>query len=298
MRRKETKPGAPIEPPVGPDIEAWIDRVLTEDIGSGDVTSDALVPAEASAAARIVAREPCVIAGLPIASRIFERLDRRTQIEPYFADGDSVLGGNDLLRLTGRARSLLTAERTALNVFQRLCGIATLTRRFVDRAAGRVEIRDTRKTTPGLRRLEKYAVRCGGGVNHRAGLYDRFLIKDNHRVFWARSAQASLALAVQEARAHRPDLEVVIEVETEGELEEALGGRPDWVLLDNMEPNQLRRCVALCAGRARLEASGCVTLDRLDAIADTGVDAVSVGALTHSAPAIDLSLEFEQAGTP
>lgn len=280
-------------PPYGPDEEAWIARALAEDIGSGDVTSEALVPADATASARILARDPCVAAGLPLARRIFERLDRRVQVEENASDGYSLKPDETLLRIAGRARALLTAERTVLNVLQRLSGIATLTRRFVDRAAGRAQILDTRKTTPGLRRLEKYAVRCGGGINHRMGLYDRLLIKDNHRAFWTRGNTASLADAVRDARAFRPGLPVEIEVENEEELLDALAGKPDWVLLDNMTPDRIRHCVQICAGRARLEVSGGITLDTIDAIADTGIDAISVGALTHSAPAVDLSMEFQ-----
>ena len=283
-------------PPTFPaDFDAWLDRVLAEDIGAGDATTEALVPPGAAAAARIVARTPCIVAGIPIARRLFARLDPEVRFTAGRSDGDAAGAGETVLRIEGHARAILTGERTALNLLQRLGGIATLTRRFVETAGPGVQVLDTRKTTPGLRWMEKYAVRCGGGANHRAGLYDRILIKDNHRAFWTRGDAVPLADAVRAARARHPGLPIEIEVESEAELDDALEGGPDWVLLDNMPTDRLRRCVVRTAGHARLEASGGVTLETVATIAATGVDAVSVGALTHSAPSVDLSLEFEGA---
>jgi len=196
--------------------------------------------------------------------------------------------------LEGRARSILAAERVALNFLQRLSGIATLTRRFVEKAGPfGVQVLDTRKTAPTLRVLEKYAVLCGGGSNHRFGLFDRILIKDNHRAAWSRHGAGGLGGAVKEARARFPRHIIEIEVENEDELEQVLPAKPDWIMLDNMPPARLERCVALARGRCKIEASGGVTLDTIEAVARTGVDAVSIGALTHSAPAADFSLEFQ-----
>ncbi len=251
------------------------------------------MPPSARAAARIVARAPGVICGTDLARAVFRAVDSRIRCRIVLADGARAAAGAVVMELSGPARGLLTAERTALNILQRLSGIATLTRRFVEAVAPHpAAILDTRKTTPGMRALEKYAVRCGGGQNHRFGLFDRILIKDNHRAFWAGAARRSLADAVRAARARYPRLLIEIEVDSEAELRDALEGRPDWVLLDNMSPAHLRRCVRLCAGRARTEASGGVTLKNVRAVAATGVDAISVGALTHSAPALDLSMEF------
>jgi len=208
-------------------------------------------------------------------------------------EGQSCAAGQTLARLTGNARAILTGERTALNFLQRLCGIATQTRRYVD-AVGTypTKILDTRKTTPGLRLFEKYSVLCGGGANHRFGLYDRVLIKDNHRRLWHDGAPDCLDLAVAAARQRFPELQVEVEVESLAELRSALKGRPEWVLLDNMPCDLMRTCVELTRGIAKIEASGGITLDRVRDVAATGVDAVSIGGLTHSAPAVDLSLEW------
>jgi nicotinate-nucleotide pyrophosphorylase (carboxylating) len=266
---------------------------LREDVGRGDATTQALVPAAARTRAAIVARHACVVCGAAVAREVFRQVDSRIRCTVKVRDGAGAKPGDTLIVLEGPARGILTAERVALNFMQRMTGIATLTREFVLRAAPHgAAILDTRKTTPGLRALEKYAVKCGGGANHRFGLFDRVLIKDNHRALWAGSGRKSLANAVRAARARHPRLVVEIEVESEAELRDALEARPDWILLDNMTPARLRRCVKLNAGRAKLEASGGVTLATIARIAATGVDAVSVGALTHSAPAADLSLEF------
>ena len=277
-----------------PVIEQLIRRELEEDIGGGDVTSETLVDETAEARAVILAKGDAVLSGLGVAERVFQLLDPGVAAQRLAADGEPMVPGRRVLELKGRARSLLAAERTALNFLQRMSGIATLTRQFIRHtAAHKVQILDTRKTTPGLRRLEKYAVLCGGGTNHRYGLNDRILIKDNHRQFWTAPGGRSLADAVRTARQRFPDRVLEIEVDSEAELAEVLPACPDWVLLDNMTPAALKHCVKLAAGRCKLEASGGVTLDTVAAIAATGVDAVSIGALTHSAPAADFSLEFE-----
>jgi nicotinate-nucleotide pyrophosphorylase (carboxylating) len=226
---------------------------------------------------------------------VFRRLDRRVHVEPLVRDGDAVHAGTVCFRIRGPARALLTGERTALNFLQRLSGIATHTRAFVRRVRRYgTAILDTRKTTPGWRHLEKYAVRCGGGQNHRQGLWDAVLIKDNHRRFWVQSGSGrTLAEAVRAARRACPGRTIEIEVDTLDELRDVLEGQPDWILLDNLSPALLRQCVRETRGRARLEASGGVQLERVAAIAATGVDAISVGSLTHSAPAVDFSMEFE-----
>lgn len=277
------------------DVTRLIDLALAEDLGdAGDVTTLALVPPTARTSARIIAREELVVCGGGLAEAVFRRFDAGVAFEALVPDGGRVPAGGDVARITGLAAGILTAERTVLNFMQRLCGIATLTARFVALAAPHgTRILDTRKTTPGMRRLEKYAVTCGGGVNHRFGLYDRVLIKDNHRRFWVQDGRPTLDAAVRAARTAYPGLAVEVEVETEAELLNVLEARPEWILLDNMSPERLRRCVALCAGRSQLEASGGIRLENVAAVASTGVDAISLGCLTHSAPSVDLSLEFE-----
>lgn len=269
-------------------------RALCEDVGSGDATSRALVPARAKALAVVVAREDGVLSGLDVARTVFRLVSPTLRVTAGARDGDPVRAGDVVLRLDGPARAILTGERTALNFLQRLSGIATLTRAYVEAVRPLpVRVLDTRKTTPGLRVLEKAAVAHGGGTNHRFGLYDRVLIKDNHLAFWRAAGRgASLADAVRTARRRNPGLDVEIEVETEADLRDALEGRPDWILLDNMTPAQLRRCVRIAAGRAKLEASGGITLRTVRRVAASGVDALSVGALTHSARALDFALDW------
>jgi nicotinate-nucleotide pyrophosphorylase (carboxylating) len=270
-----------------------IREALREDIGAGDVTSLALVPASASVTAEIISRGNYLISGATVAKAVFLAVDGRLRCTTLIPDGRRAGPGQSIARIRGCARSILTAERTALNFAQRMTGIATLTGRFVEEVKPyRTMILDTRKTTPGLRALEKYAVLCGGGCNHRIGLHDRFLIKDNHRRLWRRGGKARLDEAVAVCRRRFPGLAVEVEVESARELESALKGRPEWVLLDNMSPAALKRCVALCRGRAKLEASGGIALANVRAVAASGVDAVSLGCLTHSAPAADLSLEI------
>jgi nicotinate-nucleotide pyrophosphorylase (carboxylating) len=260
------------------NIRSW----LAEDVGTGDVTSAAVVDEDALCEARIVVKEPGVVCGLEVAAAVFEALG--AQLEPLVADGDRV-EPNPVARVDGPARAVLTGERLALNLLGRLSGIATLTRRFVEAVEGTgATILDTRKTTPGLRELEKHAVRCGGGTNHRLGLFDGALIKDNHL-----RLVGSIGEAV--GRARGTGLLVEIECDTLDQVAEALEAGADRILLDNMSPDELRAAVALVDGRAELEASGGVTLETVRAVAETGIDFISVGALTHSAPALDCSLE-------
>ena len=275
-------------------VRELIERELREDIGPGDATTLALVDAGAMARARIVARHDLVLAGGGIAAEVFRIVDANVQVDVLVPDGESVAEGTPVLAVAGPARAILTAERTALNLLQRMTGIATATECLVRIVLdyGTI-ILDTRKTVPGLRRLDKYAVACGGGTNHRAGLHDAILIKDNHLVFWRQSHKGTLADAVAAARAAYPGLKIEIEVDTLAQLQEALPGKPDWVLLDNMSPETVAEAVALCVGTCRTEASGGITQDNVREYARAGVTAISIGALTHSALAADLALEFE-----
>jgi nicotinate-nucleotide pyrophosphorylase (carboxylating) len=263
-----------------PDIQAW----LAEDIGSGDVTTDTLVDEDATARAVIVAKEPGVVCGLDVAAAVFAELD--VALEPLVDEGARIEPG-PIAEVEGPARGVLTGERVALNLVGRLSGIATLTRRFVDAIQGtEAQILDTRKTTPGLRGLEKRAVAAGGGTNHRFGLYDGVLIKDNHL-----RLAGGVSAAVERMRASGTALPIEVEAETLAQVAEALDAGADIILLDNMTLEELREAVGLTARRAKLEASGGVNLDTVRAIAETGVDFVSAGALTHSARSLDVSLE-------
>lgn len=277
------------------EVRESIRLALREDLGEigVDVTSESLVPAEAVAEAHLVARENCIISGVAVAGEVFNQTDSNLEIAECVDDGTPVNAGTVVLIIRGSAKSILTAERTALNFIQRMCGVATITAEYV-KAAGNaeVDILCTRKTTPLLRPFEKYAVRCGGGVNHRYGLFDAVLIKDNHLASWERTHGIGVGEAVATARARYPELKIEVEVDTVEQLREALETRPDWVLLDNMPPPVLRECVALCRDVCKTEASGGINLETIGAIAQTGVDAISVGALTHSAPSIDLALDF------
>jgi nicotinate-nucleotide pyrophosphorylase (carboxylating) len=269
-------------------LDGVIDRALAEDAGRGDPTTDAIVPADLAAVADVVLREPGVVCGLDIALAVVRRLDPDATMEQLVGDGATVTHAPvTVARIEASARAILTAERTALNLLQRLSGIATVTRRYVDAVAGtRAEILDTRKTVPGLRRLDKLAVACGGGTNHRGDLAAAVLIKDNHVAL-----AGGVTAAVAAARAAHPDLHVQAEADTLAQVDEALAAGADSVLLDNMPLADLRAAVARTGGATRLEASGGVTLDTVRAIAETGVDAISVGALTHSVKALDISLE-------
>lgn len=269
-----------------PDLTEDIRRWLAEDVGDGDRTTDAIVPASARAAATLLIREPGVVAGLDIVRQVFAALDPALRWEPVAVDGEQVVPG-PVGRLEARARALLTGERLALNLLGRLSGVATLTRRYVDAVAGTgAVILDTRKTTPGLRAAEKWAVRCGGGANHRMGLDDAVLIKDNHLLH-----TEDLASAVLLART--TGLPVEVECDTLGQVAQALDVGADRILLDNMSLDELRAAVATVDHRVPLEASGGVTLETVAAVAATGVDLISVGALTHGARSLDVSLEID-----
>jgi nicotinate-nucleotide pyrophosphorylase (carboxylating) len=267
-----------------------ISLALDEDVGPGDRTAEAVVPAGARGVALIVAREQLVVSGVSAAARVFRALDPGCELSALLGEGDAAEAGAGVLRVRGALRALLSAERTALNLLQRLCGVATLTRRCVKALAGtRTRLLDTRKTTPGLRSLEKEAVRAGGGMNHRGALFDGVLVKDNHA-----AAAGGVGEAVRRAKAFAPLLlKVEAEVSTPAQIDEALAAGADMLLLDNLGDSDLAAAVARVAGRVPTEASGGVTLERLPRIAATGVDFVSSGALTHSAPAVDLSLIIE-----
>lgn len=274
-------------------LQALIAAALEEDVGDGDATTLALVDPQVQKKAVVLAKEDLVVSGGYAAEQVFLDLDPALEIEILAEDGRRAKKGEHVLRISGSAASVLTAERTALNLMQRMSGIATLTSAFVERVAQYgTMILDTRKTTPGLRGIEKYAVWCGGGTNHRMGLFDKVMIKDNHRHLWAGQTK-SLADAVTAAREIYPDLEIEIEVESLEELNDALRANPEWVLLDNMTPDLMAECVRVASGRAKLEASGGITLETVADAAASGVDAISLGCLTHSARAVDLSLEME-----
>ncbi len=275
-------------------IHKLVNAALAEDIGQGDVTSLAVVPENATASAVMRAREPLVVAGLDVAAAVFRELSKETQLTKLAADGQRVDTGASLLRVNGPARAILAGERVALNFIQRLSGIATLTAQFVEAVRHtKAKITDTRKTTPGLRVLEKYAVRCGGGHNHRLGLFDMVLIKDNHIAVLKNEKPNPIAAAVKRARAKYPDLKVEVETDTLDQVEHALDAGADVILLDNMNLVQLRLAVQKTKGRAETEASGGITLANVRAVAETGVDYISIGALTHSARAVDIALDFE-----
>jgi nicotinate-nucleotide pyrophosphorylase (carboxylating) len=272
-------------------VDKAVAEALAEDLGmGGDITTEATVPAGTRASGVIAARKAGAVAGVQLAAAAFKTIDPFVEFEVVVGDGDRVEAGGIIARVAGDARALLTAERTALNFLGRLSGIATLTARYVSAIAGtRARIVDTRKTTPGQRALEKFAVRCGGGVNHRFGLFDAVLIKDNHIV-----AAGGVGAALQRARAHAGHMvKVEIEVTSLDELDDALQLDPDAVLLDNMPLEMLKAAVAEVAGRVVTEASGGVNLETVRAIAETGVDHISVGALTHSAPVLDIGLDFD-----
>jgi nicotinate-nucleotide pyrophosphorylase (carboxylating) len=280
-------PFEPLEPGLYREL---VRRALAEDFGWGDVTTEGVIRPGQKGKAVLLAKSPCVIAGLDLFCESFRQLDPGMAVTLHRKDGDWCETGTEVATLLGDAAALLTAERTALNFIQRLSGTATMTRRFVDAAAGRITVLDTRKTTPGLRAVEKYAVRAGGGVNHRGGLDQGVLIKDNH---------IRLAGGVREAvtrmKAANRELPTEVEAQSLAQVDEALAAGAEIILLDNLSTPDIIAAVAKCHGRAKTEISGGVTLDRLPELAATGADYVSVGALTHSAPAIDLSLEIEPA---
>ena len=274
------------EPP--PDISHCIQRALEEDIGAGDVTTDSIVPVGSTLRGRIVAKQEGIVAGLEVASEVFRVLNSEIIFNAQVEDGSRVPKAAVLAQVEGEARALLTGERTALNFLGRMSGIATLTRQFVEAVAGTgATILDTRKTAPGLRSLDKLAVRLGGGENHRTGLFDMVLIKDNHIDF-----AGSITGAVERARASGTTLPIEVETRTLDNVREALELGVERILLDNMSPETMREAVGMSKGRAKLEASGNVTLENVLEVARTGVDFISVGALTHSPRVFDLSLEW------
>ncbi|HEV2748746.1 MAG TPA: carboxylating nicotinate-nucleotide diphosphorylase [Allosphingosinicella sp.] len=279
----------------GFDLASFVNRVLAEDLGEGgDVTSAATVPADARFEAVMATREPVTIAGLPLAALFFRALDAEAAIEQLVQDGATVAAGTELMRLSGKARPILAAERSALNSVQHLTGIATLTRRYADAIAGTgCILLDTRKTVPGLRVLEKYAARMGGAHNHRMRLDDGVLIKDNHI-----AVAGGIAKAVRAARSAGLALPVQVEVDRIDQIEPALAAGADRLLLDNMKPATLHKAVALVAGRVPTEASGGVRLDTIRAIAESGVTYVSAGRITQSAPAADIGLDYAPSSSP
>jgi nicotinate-nucleotide pyrophosphorylase (carboxylating) len=267
------------------DVQHVVELALAEDVGAGDVTTERVVPEGTTCEGDLLVKEPGVVCGLAVAEAVFRGLDPELSFHSFASDGDQFEAPARIASIAGSAAAILTGERTALNLLGRLSGIATLTRRFVDEIEGTgAAVLDTRKTTPGLRALEKYAVRRGGGHNHRFGLYDAILIKDNHL-----AVAGSIGAAVERARGS--GLPVQVEAETLDDVREALAAGADSILLDNMSSDRLARAAALVDGRAKLEASGGVSLDTIREIAETGVDFISIGALTHSARSLDVSLE-------
>lgn len=275
-----------------PTTESLIRAALTEDIGAGDVTATYFVPETLVSKAQIVAREPGIMAGMEVAQRVFELVDDRLETHPLKRDGDGFVKGDVVLEISGPTRGILTGERTALNFLQRLCAIATQTQRYVETVKPHpVQIWDTRKTTPGWRLLEKAAVKAGGGTNHRMGLYDHVMVKDNHIA--ANGSSEQLQTAIDRVRAERPGTRIQLECDTLEQVARFLDLRGvDMLLLDNMGCDKLRVAVHLNAGKLWLEASGGITLQTIGDVAATGVNAISVGALTHSAKALDLGLDF------
>jgi nicotinate-nucleotide pyrophosphorylase (carboxylating) len=268
-------------------IDRLIEQALLEDIHTGDITTLAVVPEKCPASAKLIAKESLIVAGLATAARVFNTLDPEIRFIACLNDGDKASPGATIATIHGEAAQLLMGERVALNLLQRMCGIATLTASFVEAVKGtNTRIVDTRKTTPGLRQLEKYAVRIGGGINHRTGLYDGVLIKENHI-----AAAGGITEAIRRARAYIPHtLKIEIETETLPQVDEALAAGADIIMLDNMSLEEMRAAVITIGGRAIVEASGGVNLERVRAIAETGVDIISVGALTHSPQAMDISM--------
>ena len=277
--------------------QAAVRLALDEDLGTPwcDATSEALVDPKAVATGEIFSKGTgCVVAGVTVAAAVLKAVDPKIQVKILKKDGSVVKPRETILTFRGKARSILAAERTALNFMQRLCATATLAKKFVE-ATKRYKtlILDTRKTTPGLRVFEKYAVTCGGGTNHRFGMFDRVLMKDNHRRLWRGGNPDALDQAVIAARKKFPKLAVEVEVESLRECASALKARPEWIMLDNMSTAEMKKCVKLCRGKVKTEASGGITLERAKEVAATGVTAISLGCLTHSAGSVDLSLEWK-----
>ena len=283
------EPFGPLDPALYREI---VRRALAEDLRWGDITTDAVLDADVRATGEVVAGAPCVLAGLEVAIEAFTQLDPHVEVSRPYEDGESCRSGETVLRVSGFGAALLTAERTALNFLQRMSGTATETRRFVDAAGGRTVVLDTRKTTPTLRALEKYAVRAGGGVNHRVSLDDGILIKDNHVLL-----AGSIREAVGRMRSAGHEMPIEVEVQNLSDVDEALAAGADILLADNMSTADIHEVVRRTRGAAKVEVSGGVTLDRLDEIADAAPEYVSVGALTHSAPAVDFSFDVRRDGS-
>lgn len=283
-----------------PAQETWTDLVssaMTEDIGAGDATSESIVDDTLRATAEMRARESMTICGVRVVEFIFRLMDSGVHVDLALRDGDSAREGDTILRVEGKARAILTAERVALNFIQHLSGIATKTRHFVSLIEGSpVQLLDTRKTTPGFRLLEKYAVKCGGGTNHRIGLFDMVMIKDNHLQALSQISDNPIQLGVERAREKFPDLKIEVEADELDQVKKAVDAGADIILLDNMSIDQMTSAVSLCKGKAKTEASGGITDETIAAIAKTGVDYISVGALTHSARNVDIGLDFQMQG--
>ena len=271
-------------------LKNLIEHALAEDLGPGDVTSEATIPADSASVAVILAKQHLVLAGIDAARKVFHQLDPSLEFTPFAKDGDAIHGGTEIAKVSGNTRALLAGERVALNLLQHLSGIATLTSKYVEKVKGlKAEVLDTRKTLPGLRQLEKYAVRVGGGRNHRFGLFDGVLIKDNHI-----TASGGIIKAVERARKKVHHLlRIEVETKTLDEVVEALAAGADIIMLDNMPVDSMREAVKLVGGRALVEASGNVTRETVRLIAETGVDFISSGSLTHSAPAADISMKIK-----
>ena len=274
-------------------IRKFCQFVLNEDIGSGDATTLAIVPENATTIAHFRTREECVCAGMPVLKILFEMLDPTLTLQPNVAEGTLCAPGTNMATISGHARAILTGERPALNFLQRLSGVATITHQYVQ-ALGKSKtvLLDTRKTTPGFRQLEKYAVAMGGGHNHRMGLFDRVMIKDNHREMAKMIGPDSIALAVQACRKNYPNLEIEVEADTLEEVRLAAEAKVEYILLDNMSNDTMLKALEIIAGRAKSEASGNITIERLPSMRNLGLDYISVGALTHSAQAIDIGLDI------
>lgn len=281
--------GTEIDEKLTVDVKVYAQRALAEDIATGDVTTDSIVSSESEIASQLIAKQAGIVAGLEVSATVFSMLDRNIQFTALVAEGSRVEKGTVLAEVTGSAQAIFTAERTALNFLGRMSGIATLTSRFVEAITGtRAKILDTRKTAPGLRAIDKLAVKYGGGYNHRHGLYDMVLIKDNHIDY-----AGGIAQAVSRVRASGTSLEIEVEVRTLIELELALELDVKRILLDNMSAEMMKEAVEINAGRAKLEASGNITLENIRHIAETGVDYISIGELTHSAKVFDVSLKLK-----
>ena len=271
-----------------------IQLALEEDLGDiGDATTNAVIPADLKATAVLIAKEELVCAGLPVAERLFHTLDPDIVFTAKVREGEHCARGTIMAEISGPARALLTGERTALNFLQRLCGVATAACRYQELAGSRAEILDTRKTTPGWRNLEKYAVAVGGAHNHRIGLYDRIMIKDNHRELAGMEGKGGILRSVRRAREMYPQLEIEVEVDSLEELDEALLSGAEYILLDNMDNEQVVQAVGIAGNKAKLEASGNVTLGRIPSLSETGVDYISSGALTHSVKSSDISMDIK-----